>query len=298
MKARTIEEISDSVKANFMNSSFIRDLYGISQIPTNPVNEFNSRFSPSALESQLIIVLAISIATLEQMLYWFKADIEEKINSERYGHINWYRDIALKFQYGEGINPIYSQDSNDSDFAEIAVYENENEDLKPIKFAFATTHGTGLGVTIKIATLDGDALAPLLPEIEEVFESYMNRVKPAGIPLYIINSVADRLYLKLDIYYDPLIMRNNGSNISDNLKPVDEAIKQYLNGIEFNGEFVSMKLVDVLQQIHGVKIVEIAKSMAASASNDLEEFVARYSPKSGYLKLDFMHDFYPNYKLV
>lgn len=288
MKPRTINEIAEFIKQKFMSNSFIRNFYGLSQIVTNPVNEFDERFSPASIEAQFVIVLAISIATLENMFFWFKEDVEYMIEQERYGHAGWYKKMALKFQYGQGINPHYGPDS-DSDFAESSIYEFEDDNLKPVKFAYASTasiHENGVGVLIKIATLQDGVLQPLSSEIADVFKRYMNRIKPAGVPLYIVNEDADKLILTIVVYYNPLVMRNNGNLIADDSNPVKLAIYQYLNSIEFNGEFSTTALIDSIQAIYGVEAAEITSSQSQRASNDPESFDAICVPHSGYFRLE------------
>ena len=53
--------------------------------------------------------------------------------------------------------------------------------------------------------------------------------------------------------YDPLIVNEDGSLISDNSSyPVEDAITEYLYSIEYGGVFNKTKLVDAVQRAIGV----------------------------------------------
>ena len=66
MKPRTINEIAEFIKQSLCLTALSAILRSFSN-QTNPVNEFDERFSPASIEAQFVIVLAISIATLENM---------------------------------------------------------------------------------------------------------------------------------------------------------------------------------------------------------------------------------------
>jgi hypothetical protein len=287
--ARTITEISDEIKQRFVHNSVLRTLYGIAET-LNPLNVYNLRFKEVSIETQLITIVAVVIASLENMFDWLKADVEKAINEERYGHVGWYQKMALLFRYGQDINSEYSPNST-SDFAESTVYsddglsESQIKELQIVKYAFAADRGD-FGVLLKITGGTQGNFTMLEPEQQEVFEAYINRIKPAGIPVEVRNMTGDQLFLKLWIQYNPLILDTSGKRISDNTYPVEDAINSYLNAIEFNGEFVKMKLVDTIQAVEGVEIVENTYAAQISGTAAVEaEIVAKHSPYAGYMRL-------------
>jgi len=251
---------------------------------TNALAVYDANFSDADLESQFFWTIATIIATLENMFDWLKSDITKIVDNERYGHVGWYKKMALKFQYGAGINDNYSEQAM-SDFAEQTVYPTEDAGLQVVKNAFAEDNNNGIGVTIKITGEDSNGDFTPLPSPEaDAFRNYMNRIKPAGIPLTIINAPADNLKLNIIIYFDPLILDNAGVSILNGNKPVEIAIKKYLHDIEFNGEFIRMKLVDAIQTVEGVAVVENVEAYYSHRAGWLPIQV-KHAPFSGYMNL-------------
>jgi hypothetical protein len=295
--ARTIKNISDSIKIKFIQSQALRISFGIENDYNNSTDSdltfFNSHFAEVTVVAVLINIVANLIANLENIFDFFRTDIQKIIDSERFGHLGWYENLAKKFQHGDGISNDYSENS---DFAETDIYSIIDETKQVVKYCYAQENSTQNGVEIKIATKDINGnFVKLTDEQNAAFTNYMNRIKPAGIPLHIINLSADILTLKLIIYYDQLILTNNGATIIDNVFVVNNAISAYLNSIDFNGEFVRMKLIDKIQQVAGVEIAEIILSSGTSAANTEQFFDVKYSPRSGYMKLDFDNDLQINY---
>ena len=85
----------------------------------------------------------------------------------------------------------------------------------------------------------------------------MNEIKDAGVRITVINYLPDVLKLQMKIYRDPLVLDENGQSIITGKKPVEEAIKEYLKNLPFDGELVLAHLVDALQQVEGVRIPHI-----------------------------------------
>ena len=68
----------------------------------------------------------------------------------------------------------------------------------------------------------------------------------------------------------------------------EAAIKDYIENLPFNGEYTNMALVDVLQQIDGVKIAEFRNASSAKASDPgaFSGINAKVVPAAGYFKAD------------
>ena len=63
------------------------------------------------------------------------------------------------------------------------------------------------------------------------------------------------------------------------------AIEEHLANLDFNGVFSNMGLVDRLQQVEGVKIVEVKSTTVKSAKfADPIPVDGRYIPDAGYFK--------------
>lgn len=297
--ARTISEIANGIKVDFIRSENLRTAYSLTDYnadadDTELVTYYNSHFSAVSVETCLIYVFSTCAAAVEHLFEWFTADVNDMINKERYGYTGWYEKMALLFRYGENISPNYLPEpngSNDGDFSESDVYPalsdaEELESLQVVKYAYCLENDNSVGVVLKIAGSENNTFCQLTDGEVEAFEEYINRVKPAGIPVTVINAPADVLTLNLTIYYNPLVINSNGHLISDNSEPVKTSIHNYLNSIEFNGEFIGMRLVDAIQQVDGVDIVELTGAWQQHGNYPSAPINIRYQPYSGYLSLD------------
>lgn len=314
--AQTIKEISDSMKAAYVHSSAVRSIYNLESqyIDENIAGDdaaavvfFNKYIGVISVTAVIISCIATVAALLQNLFSYHKEDVEKIVDNERYGHKGWYENMALKFQYSSALNVNYTEipDPNaiDGDFSEEDVYTPIDATLQIVKYAYAEEQPTGFGVLLKIAKEASGQLMPLGDgnngtdnEITP-FTSYMNRIKPAGVPLTIRNTVPDRLFLNLRIYYDPLIVNSSGELLSDtSIKPVETAIQSYLNSLNFNGEFINMKLIDAVQQAQGVVVAELMSSQAQYAGNNAQNIEDRYTPYSGYMQLDFTNDLIVDYR--
>jgi hypothetical protein len=236
----------------------------------------------------MIWVFATCSAAVYNVFDWFKEDVTFMIDNERYGHLGWYNRIAKMFRYGENISESYTYDGGS--FSESSIYPeeltaDELAEANVVKHAFAMENSGSIGVALKVASIDGDTVTQLTSNQLSAFTGYINRVKPAGIPVRIINEPAERLKLVLKIWVNPLVLDLQGNRINGGGNPVETAINQYLNSIEFAGEFVVMRLIDFIQRVEGVSVVSFIS--ASSIVGGVETAITgRHTPNSGYMKLD------------
>jgi hypothetical protein len=271
--ARTIKEIADSIKEAFVNSVLLRGLYGLNENKT-----FEEQFSSVSVESLIIETHAAAAASIEAMHEWHLRDITQRIEQERYGYAGWYVKMMLAFQFGFDINELEEQTYYNDTTSDNAI------DARIIKFAYAFDTPNSLGVIIKIAKADQNGYPTPLDNFElTVATSYINRIKPAGIPIKIVNENADILDITVKIIYDPLVF-NSEDDVEDKVK---KAINDYLHGIEFNGSFVSMKMIDQLQLTKGIVIAlenKIEVTHVGYAPENITGLVS-HIPASGAMKL-------------
>lgn len=270
--ARTITAIATTIKEAFMASSTLQSLYGFAG-----TDSFDEKFSSVSIEAILINIVATVAAAVENMFDWHKADVEELINNERIGKKGWYEDIAKAYQLGFELpesSDVYADTTSDD-----AI------DARIIAAAWAGEYGTN-GVKLKVVKLENDVYTKLTGAELTSFTAYMNRIKPAGIAMSIVSDPADQLGIVVDIYYDALVMSADGSLISGATFPVIEAIQAYLNALEYNGEFITMRLCDSIQEAAGVKVVEIKSASYKYAGYAFTPINAKYTPVSGYLTFD------------
>jgi len=278
--ARTIKEIADEMKAAFVRNETLRNAFALTGYDADAdeadlVAYYDSNFSAVSVETCILYVVASAAALLEYMFDWFTEDVDNVVNSERYGRKGWYEKTAKAFQYQDGNGTDYELDIDTGTYA---VYD---EDARIVRQASAIS-GNGFGVTLKVAKESDGVLAPLSTDEKTAFEAYINRLKPAGVPVNVISRNPDRLALKMAVWYDPLIFSESAA-----MQKVKGVISEYLKSIEFNGEFVTMKMVDRLQAVSGLDIVEVGE---VSAKHEGYGYVrierdARYIPLPGYMTL-------------
>lgn len=297
--ARTTKEIADGMKQGFVNDSSIRLMYSLDTDWNNRGTQtalefYNAHFSAVSIETIFIYLVAIVANAIEVLFDEHKANITRIVETERFGLPGWYRKMALQFRFGAGLDENYYDP--DGAFADTdiypAQYQNDQDYPHIVKYAYAEETAEHLGVTIKIAKETDGVLSPLDNGTDDTdneiaaFTAYMNRIKPAGIPVAVVNSQPDQLTLTLLVKYDPLLLNADGTLISSpSDKPVEIAIEQYLNSIDFNGRFVPMKLIDAVQVAEGVKIAEVTSATAQHAGYDPQPIGIEYTPYAGYMKL-------------
>lgn len=262
--ARTIKEIANGMKSSFIGNEDLCTAFGLEYDPdrtdTDCIEYYDANFSAVSVETCLIYVVATCAAALENMFDWFKEDVDQIISEERYGHKGWYVKKAKEFEWnGERI------------------------------IAHASCEELSFGVKLKVAKSDGDDLCPLdnAQTNDEFggFQHFMNREKPAGMPISFVNEQADSLLLNIECHYDPLVY--TGGDDEARQKIID-GINAYLNDIEFNGELSTTALVDSLQKLNGFGAIEITEAQAKPFGDNsyYQLFVSTCNPRSGYLRLD------------
>ena len=277
---RTIKEIKNSITTQFMGNEYLQAIYGF-----NASNTFEAEFSLLSLENILFDIISVTIFVLENLFDKHQNEVSKHIYEQKIGSLRWYRNKALDYQYGFGLIP-------DTDrFANGNATEDQINASKIITYAAVTEADDEQRVIVKVANESGTVLQPLEADQEEAFSWYMNEIKFAGTPLTVINYEPDRLFLSIDIYRDPLVLDENGISILNGNVPVEEALKEYVKQLPFNGELTINSLVDALQNVNGVQLVNIINvetSWIDPQTNDYgvpESIDVRKIPESGYFSI-------------
>ena len=241
--SRTISEISQSIKEDFVTNDTIQNMYGLTSGKT-----FDEQFSVVSIEAILIYVFASAVWLHEKLWDKFQQEIEELIDSSYVTSLSWYYAKALNFQNGDSL----SFDEKTYSFKYLKVDES-----KQIVKNVAIRQVTDDGVTkLKVYFSDKDK-QPLTGDVRTSFESYMHLIGAAGTHYLFISEAPDELRVHMHIYYNPLVLDSTGTRLSGGGKPVEEAIENYLNSLEYGGVFYASKLVDMIQATEGVKDVTL-----------------------------------------
>ncbi|OHT45011.1 hypothetical protein [Flavobacterium tructae] len=249
--------------------------------------------------------------------------------------LNWYRSQALNFHYGltstsdsNSKIPFLWKDGS-YQFDTTGLDETEIEKLKIIKHCavseidletvldptqkkdretiFSDYFRNKVGVVfLKVATVKGDKISRIdVPNELYAFKEYMAKIKDAGNHIHISSDNGDILKLNLTVYVDPLNIyidpanpanpKNGSLILNEKIFPVQDAVKEHLKSIEFNGAFVKTYFVDALQNTPGIKIPVVNKVETSWAKNPNDQLsppledvtkTEYFIPNSGYFDLD------------
>jgi hypothetical protein len=270
----TIAEVKKTMTDAFMADPVIIEKYEIKDGHT-----FDERFPAVTIESIWFFIVATAVWLSFQLFDQHKKDISETLYNNKAHKNQWYAMMAKRFQFGRTL-------VTDSDYYDnTGLAEAQIEASRIVKFAAAMQPKDKSILYVKIATEQNGVKQPLNNNQLIAFKSYLNEeVADAGVRIEIINAPADQMRLEIDIYYDALVLDSEGQRLDGmNTQPAQEAIRNYLSNLSFNGLYTNQSLIDVLQNVSGVEQAELIS--AASKYGTYTEFRpinARSVPHAGY----------------
>ncbi|MPS74019.1 MAG: nucleotidyltransferase [Chryseobacterium sp.] len=235
--ARTIDQISDTI---------------IGKVQAEPLLAGLNSTSKTSIWRLFIYCVAFGIWMLELLFDTHKAEIDTALANQKKGSELWYRNMALAFQYGFALIPDTDQ------FDNMNYTEDQISASKIIKYAAVTPSETESRLIVKVATENSDGiLSPIDDTQKTAFDFYFSEINYAGVKYTVINYAPDRLKLVLTIKVDPKVIDLTGtkilmSAIDVGSKPVEEALKEFMKELPFDGKLVLNALVDKLQKVQGV----------------------------------------------
>ena len=251
-----------------------------------PALESLNSTSKVAIWRLWVYIISVAIWSLEKLFDLHRIDIDKRLTELKPHTARWYRSKALAFQYGFDLLP-------DSDkFNNKDKTKEQVEASKIIKYSAVVESNDGR-LIVKIATENGGRLQPITADEQNAFSGYLSEIKDAGVRTTVINYLPDKLVLNLDVYYDPLVLDSNGSDVLYGKRPIQEAIEGYLKNLPFNGELIVAHLVDALQQANGVKIPHLKELKTAWIDPETKGYGALQNigvtqiPQSGYFEVDW-----------
>ncbi len=265
--ARTIDEIKNEMAEAFMSDSTLQSKYGFEQ-----GDKFADKFSKVSIENILLYIVSSAIWTLEKLFDTHKAEVDEYIAKMKPHSLRWYVEKAKAFHYGESLI-----DGTDK----YAMADDDESVVMPVTFAACTEGKENATLYLKIAKTGPE---PLTAEEKEAFEAYMHEIKDAGVRIDVLSQEGDYLEVTADIYYNPLLIDSNGQSKADGTKVAENAIKNYIENLPFNGEFRKNEMVDALQRVDGIEMVELGAVYHGEVADQKEEVNAFCQPVSGYFK--------------
>lgn len=218
-------------------------------------------------------ITAAVIYTLEVLYDTFRSEITTLLETLKPGTLLWYQAMCKAFQYGDALTW-----NNGYSYAEI-------DEASQIIDQCSVTEGNG-GLVIKIATDVSGELQQLSEAQEDAFAEYVAQMKYAGTRVSIVNSAANKLHVAAQVYYDPLVIKADGTDIDEATKPVELAIQSFLRELPFNGRLKRNAVINAMLSVPGVsdvKILTLAHKYGAGAYDNIDVSVI---PESGYFKID------------
>ena len=282
-----------------MTDAFISDPEIIVKYELEEGKTFNEQFSVVSLESILFFIVATAIWLFGyKLLTQHKADITEILYNNKAHKNQWYATLAKRFQFGHNLIPETDEYDNSN------LTEAEIEASKIVKFAAAVQPRDKSILYIKIATERGGIKQPLSNTQLTAFRAYLiDEVPDAGVRIEIINAQADDLRLKLDIYFDPLVLDVDGKRLDGtDDKPVQNTIRGYISNLSFNGLYANQSLIDRLQTVSGVVISELKEASSRyGAYTEYQPINAKSIPHAGYYSItdqNLILNFIPNEEYI
>ena len=267
---RTLEQIQNSILASRKDTA----LEGLTST------------SKTAIWRLFIYVMSYAIYAFEIILDKHYSDVTQKLTEEKAHTARWYRSKALAFQFGFDL-VVDSDEFNNTGYSAEQI-----EASKIVKYSAVVEAENDSRLIVKIAGETDGELNRLNEQEVASFKTYMQEVRDAGVKLTVINYEADKLFLDLQINYDPLVLTANGQHLINANFPVVDAIKAYMKELPFNGELVLAHLIDKLQQVEGVRIPTIMSASTSWIDENTNSYgdpigiAVKAIPVSGYFKVE------------
>jgi len=244
----------------FVGNETVREKYGLTAGQL-----FDDVFSAVSIENILFANMATAMYTMQELFEQFKRDVAVEVDNLMPGTANWYTYMAKRFQYG--MSPVPETDYYDN----TGKTDDEIEAMRVVKYAAAVESKYENILYIKVCTGESGSRHPLSADQLTAFKNYMDLISFAGVYIVIINDEPDEMRLVIDVYYDQMVLDSAGRRLDGTGESVvQDAVRNYLNNLPFNGTYTNQGLVDQLQKIDGVEIAELKE--ASSRYGDYVNF--------------------------
>ncbi len=264
--ARTQKEIKQIIINSYVSE---RSIAGLAY--DNPDN-----WSITSIKRLLVNVVTFCWWLVEQVLDIHTKEVDTKLRELKAPTLRWMRNKALEFQYGSSL-------VQDQDFYDNTGLTDLQIAQQKIIAQSAAVKEDGV-VKIKVVKNVGGEFEKLSAPEKAAFENFGNEVLPP-VPVQYISTDADKIVSEYDVYYNPQVLRADGTSILLGTKPVEDAFKAYLKQLQFNGRFIKEKMEDVVQNVNGVVTIKEKYVRAAAFTNpSLSTVNVFYQPFSGFLK--------------
>ncbi|MDR1224872.1 MAG: hypothetical protein LBL07_18640 [Tannerella sp.] len=243
---RTVNEIREALRTAFLANAVLREAYGL-----DVERKFEEQFSAVSLEAQLTDLVARVVYDHEYLIEERMSALDAKTGSRIPFTPPWYIRKALEFQLGDAVafNPATN----------LFEYPAVSGDKRIIRHV-AVRDVAGNGSTTLYIFVAKEGRTPLSDGEKKAFLGYLNEISAAGTFLQVVSDYPESLNFYLEIHYDPQVLNGEGTLLSGGGKPVENAIREYLENIPYAGTFRLSRCVDYIQRAPGVRDVALASA--------------------------------------
>lgn len=225
-------------------------------------------------------IVAFVMCVLDNFFDLHKSAVDTDIATLKPHSLTWYQSLALRFQYGQ--NTIVDSDQ----YANTGLTAAQILAQQIIAQAAVTevSTATAIGLRVKVVKLVAGVYTQLSTPELTAFTAFMNLQKDGGVNIIAQSLAADGLKNTIEIFYDPLVLKSDGSRIDGTAAtPVLDAYNAYLKALPFNGEYANTRLSNALQLVSGVVLVNITQAQAQYGAFPFTNIDEAYVADGGYL---------------
>jgi len=273
--ARTINEIHDQIITEKQSMNELNAL----QPEIDDAQTLLDDLKSSSLVAKWrlwVFLTAVAIWIHEKLWDVFKSEVDAIVAAAIPGTARWYRAMCLIYQHGDDLT--YTE------------FKFQYDPIDPTKNIIARASATEQGgnVLLKVAKIENSLPVKLTTAELEAFTEYIDKIKFAGTFCPVISADPDLVNINLDVHYDPSLINANGELLSDtSIKPVEDAIINYLTTLPWNGTLRNSAVVDAAQASTGVNdiVLNLIEAKSNLAAN-YEEVERIYLSVAGYITLN------------
>lgn len=278
--ARTIDYWYQLLLTQKTNTDGLNGLVAASTATPDP-NAIDSN-SQVADWNLWLYVVAVIMCALDNIFDLHKSAVDADLAALKPHSLTWYQALALRFQFGQETIPDSDQYANTGLTADAITAQLIIASAAVTEVSTATA----IGLRVKVVKLVGGLYTVLTGDEMLSFTAYMNLQKDAGVNIIAQSLSGDGLKLGIQIFYDPLILKSDGTRIdATDPTPVLDGINAYLQSLGYNGEYSSTRLSNYLQTISGVILPNITLAQAQYGDYPYTNIDEIYVPDGGYFQL-------------
>jgi hypothetical protein len=217
------------------------------QAASTELAELNSTSATSFIE-QLKKLFAYMSAKLFTMLIEHQKNVETIYRTNRFGSSTWYKEKLLSFQLGHSLSLIDGE-------LKYVMIDTSTQIVKNVKFI--TSAFNNVLVVVSGKSFDSETRYQIPDEYVAAIQEYVNEIKILNATMTVKSYVADRIYLRIGINRNPLLIRDNGSRLTSSTTfPVRDFLATLINN--YDGSIKPISKYYIQQQLMTMPEVKFA----------------------------------------